>query len=279
MQLRILFRLSLIICLVLTLFCAGALAFGASSPTYIIVAQTYSVTQDRQRLALIDSQRNLPIRLDFPVPITSPISFSTDGRRAILPTGALNQATFSVWEMATGHVVHLPQAYAECAAFSWLWLADNRHVEFFCRNNTRDTTIGGYYTFDSDSGAVYKIYSNPTTPIYKHWSADAQQVVIADDGRLHIVGVHGDNLQTISPRGRRFSSASWFPDGQTLLATGLSSIERYTLATQTWEVVLSDFQTLAPPEISPDGVWAVMIADDRFKRAYSLHIETGETTL
>lgn len=272
-----LFRLSLVLTILLGMICFGALAIGVSNPTTRIIAQIYSYEKDSQHTAIIDVNRNLPIRISFPIESNGNISLSNNGQRIILPTNALNQATFSVWDVVTGHVVNLPQDYVNCSATAWRWLADNQHVLFQCRNNPLDGTIGGMYTLDFETGLVYLLYNQPTVIGEAQWSPDVTRVGINDEGRVHIVGMKGDNFMTITPQGRRFTFIAWENEGESVLLRGVNTIERYTFATGELTVMLDDFETSITPVLSPDGDWLALVNNDRRPRAYGLNLNTGES--
>jgi Tol biopolymer transport system component len=275
-QTKRIIRITLILFFITGIFCAGAIAVGASYPTTRIVAQIYSPSEDRQYLALIDMNRNLPIQVNFPVTFPNNVLVSADGRRFILPTGALNQATLLLWELLTGKMVALPQEYVNCSALNWQWLHDNRHVLFQCRDNPQDGTIGGMYTFDFETGNVYPLYSNPSVIMSHQWSPDNRRVAINDDGKVLIAGVQGDNLTTITPQGRRFTFVAWLPDGESVLLRGRSTIERYTFSTGELEVILDEFEANSEPVLSPDGAWLALVTSERRPRAYAFNLATSE---
>ncbi|MDX2074930.1 MAG: hypothetical protein SFZ02_00745 [bacterium] len=276
MQTKRIIRITLILFFITGVFCAGAIAIGASRPTTRIVAQIYSYSEDKQYLALLDMNRNLPIQVNFPVELRNAIVISDDGRRFILPTGALNQATLLLWELHTGKTVELPQKYVNCSALNWRWLRDNRHVLFQCRDNPQDGTIGGMYTFDFETGNVYPLYNNPSVIMPHQWSSDNRRVAINDDGKVFIVGVQGDNLTTITPEGRRFTFVAWLPDGESVLLRGRSTIERYTFSTGELEVILDEFEVNSEPVLSPDGAWLALVTSERRPRAYAFNLATAE---
>jgi Tol biopolymer transport system component len=274
-----LFRLSLVLTISLGIICFVGVSIGASIPTTRIIAQVYSYEQDNQHMAIIDVNRNLPTYISFPIQSSGNISLSNNGQRLILPTSALNQATFSVWDIMMGRVVHLPEDYVNCSATAWRWLADNRHVLFQCRDNPQDGTIGGMYTLDFETGLVYLLYNQPTVILDAQWSVDVRRVGINDEGRIHIIGVQGDDFRTITPQGRRFTFIAWENGGESVLLRGVNTIERYTFATDELTVLLDDFETSILPVLSPNGEWLALVNNDRRPRAYGLNLNTGELHL
>nr|MCU0481030.1 hypothetical protein [Anaerolineae bacterium] len=239
-----LFRLSLVLTISLGIICFVGVSIGASIPTTRIIAQVYSYEQDNQHMAIIDVNRNLPTYISFPIQSSGNISLSNNGQRLILPTSALNQATFSVWDIMMGRVVHLPEDYVNCSATAWRWLADNRHVLFQCRDNPQDGTIGGMYTLDFETGLVYLLYNQPTVILDAQWSVDVRRV-----------------------------------GGESVLLRGVNTIERYTFATDELTVLLDDFETSILPVLSPNGEWLALVNNDRRPRAYGLNLNTGELHL
>ncbi len=279
MQIKLIARFSILLSTLILLFCFVAMVVGHATPTMLIVAQIYSYIQDKHHLALIDINRHLPIRLNFPVNVLGNISISEDGRRMILPTGAgLNQAVFVLWEVSTGKLITLPDYYVNCSASNWRWLQDNRHVLFQCRDNPQDGTIGGIYTMDFETGDIYSLYRKPSVIAPYQWSPDNTRVGINDDGKVYIVGVHGDNLTDITPQGRRFTFVAWSTDGESVLLRGLRSIERYTFATGELDLILDNFETSISPVLSPNGESLALVTNERRPRPYSLNLTTGDLT-
>jgi hypothetical protein len=279
-QIKLIARFSILLSVLISLFCFVALTIGRATPTPLIVAQMYSYLEERQYLALIDVNRNLPFRYNFPVNVLGNIYISDDGRRMVLPTGeGLHQAVFVLWEASSGKLITLPDYYVNCSARNWGWLSDNRHVLFQCRDNPQDGTIGGMYTMDFETGDIYPLYNNPSVIMPHQWSSDNTRVAINDNGKVYLVGVHGDNLTDITPQGRRFTFIAWLPDGESVLLRGLRSIERYTLATGELDLILDDFETSILPVLAPNGESLALVSNERLLRAYALNLTTGDLTL
>lgn len=273
------FRTSLVYIVILATMCVGALGIGNAHPTTHILAQTYMYDRDSQSLLILDVHRNLPIKLDFPVPVLGNITVSQDGRRLLLPTGTFHQPYFTLWEVESGRIVNLPHIYKTCSARNWRWLSDNRHVLFECRDNPQNASIGGLYIVDFETDAVYQLFREPTVFTTYHWSPDTRRIAINDDGQVHVMNIDGTGYMNITPKGRRFDAIGWRSDGEVLFLRGVRSVEQYTFATGKLELLLDNFASTHSPALSPDGEWIALISNERRPRAFAFHIASQQLYL
>ena len=275
-QTRIIIRLMLVIIVPMGLFCFIALAIGTANPTQRVFAITYLPTQNISRVTIFDMNRNLPIHIPTSyVHIstqgdTPAISLSPDGQLVLLVYGLMNpnldapRSAF-IWDIVSGDVAQIPP----CDMFFPTWLINSRRVTYTCFGGLTQGTY--FFDFDTRQAIVTPlIMTNMLSP-------DGQYVVITDRGGIQVANLDRSYEQAVTPPNMWATFIGWESDSQSFLIQGVKNIQRYTLATNTLEVLAEDLNisTYQPMIISPDNQWLSLSLGLSNPKPHILHLPTS----
>ncbi|MDX2074929.1 MAG: hypothetical protein SFZ02_00740 [bacterium] len=274
-QTRFVLRLFLMVMIAIGMMCAGAVALGTFYPTQLILAQTYSITRATSGITLLDVNRNLPINYSFPSEYRGQFTPSADGHRVIISAGTIQQQ-YAVWDIFTGRIIYLTDIFPNCLVVNPTWLRDSRHIIFSCQTNIQGGMMGGLNVLDFETGDMNLFYSQSQYVTDNQWSPNLNYVGIDVNNTVRIMGLDGTSEQIITPPNKWQRFIGWEKNAESVLVYGLKSIERYTFATDSWEVLLADFQITQQPVLSPDGTWVAIISGLRTPRPYVFNLLTSE---
>lgn len=275
-QTRIIIRLMLVIIVPMGLFCFIALAIGTTNPTQRVFAITYSPTQNISRVTIFDMNRNLPIHIptsyvQLPEQGDSPaISLSPDGQLVLLVYGVMSPNIDApreafIWDIGSGDVAQIPY----CDMFFSTWLPDSRRVTYTCFGGLTQ----GTYFFD------FETRQTTITPLMmtNMLSPDGQYIVVADNTGISLSNLDRSYEQAVTPPNVWANFIGWQSDSQSFLLQGVKNIQRYTLATNTLEILAEDLNisTYQPMIISPDNQWLSLSLGLSNPKPHILHLPTS----
>jgi Tol biopolymer transport system component len=275
MMIRIIVRLAIVILLPIGIVCVVAVAIGALLPTKLILAEVYFYSQQIEKLMLIDINRKLPVYYPLPTEYRSPFNPSPDGRRVIVFFGTAQQQIM-VWDIFTGRRVSLSDIRPNCLAVSATWLRDSRHLTFSCQTNIQGGMMGGIHLLDFETGAVNLFYSQSQLLHDSQWSPDLTRIGINVNDTVRVVSADGTQELFLTPPNVWQRFLGWSADAESVLVYGQNTIQRYTFATDTWEMLVSDMTITYRPALSPDGRWVAFVSGLRNGRAYAFNLHTLE---
>jgi len=268
---HLIIRLISILIMPLVMLCFVAIVIGKLIPTQLI---TLKFTQ-ADYITLFDMNRRVHIPIQLPVSQAGLILLSGDGHRVIMEKVINAEATFSVWDIFTGRIVHLVDTFPNCNVIGEHWVRGSRYITFSCRTNIQGGLMGGIYVLDFETGEIHLFYSQTQFVDDKNWSPDMRRVALDVQNSVRIVDITGENEQRISPLDyRRF--IAWEGDGESVLMMSLNSIERYVFATNSREVLIEDMTISQTPELSPNGEWLAFVSESS---AYTFNLKTSELVL
>ncbi|MCL4254626.1 MAG: hypothetical protein KJ043_12725, partial [Anaerolineae bacterium] len=265
--------------------CLLALGIGTTMPTQIIVGQVYSPSQKTNYLGLFDTNRNLPIYLNYPVDASHQFMIPTpspNGRRFIILSGTFDSPDtyISVWDIFMGRVFHLDNIVPNCNSMSGEWLENDQLILFFCWGDRRDGRTDGMYILNFDTGEL-DVFDEQYYPISQnHFSPDLQNVAInirstTGTNTINITHLRDNTKHAITPDNRFQQFIAWENEGESVLAYGIDSIQRYSFATQTWDVLLDNLPISQPlPNLSPNKDWLIIFSGIAQPRPYLFNIKT-----
>ncbi len=275
-QTRIVIRLMMFILFPIGLFCLIALAIGTANPTQWVSAITYLPTQNISRITIFDMNRNLPIHIptsyvQLPEQGNAPvISLSPDGRRVLLIYGLMSpnldapRSSF-VWDIFSGDFAEIPP----CDMFQPTWLPDSRRVAYTCYGGLTQ----GTYFFD------FETRQSIVTPLIMMdmMSPDGQYVVITGRVSMSVASLDRSYEQPVTPPNMWASFIGWESDSQSLLIQGVKNIQRYTLPTNTLEILAEELNisNYQPMKISPDNQWLSLSLGLSNPKPHILHLPTA----
>lgn len=275
---RIMFRLMMLIPFPIGVVCLLALFTGAQYPTQMIVASTYPTQHfyNAHDITIFDMNRNLPLHILAPDKFNYDggdpfIQLSPNGRRAIVSYGFQNSIMGTTMNLITWDIFSGETAYVvspDCMTMTQpQWTADNRQVLFAC-------FTGGQFsngqTFDFDTRQL------TTVPIMNGYPSLDGRYLLNQTYSMTLLDTHEAKEYTITPLNVWAQFIAWEPDSESLLFRGIDTIQRYTLATESVEILLEDVSVYQDMMLlSPDGQWLGMVTGLSKPRAQILHLPTS----
>jgi hypothetical protein len=259
--------------------CVVALSIGAQYPTQMIVACTYPTQRfyDSHAITVFDMNRNLPIHILAPDKFNYDggepfIRFSPNGRRGIVSYGFQNSIMGAMiiliaWDIFSGETAYIQNS--DCMTMNLPeWTADNRQVFFTCFTGG-EFSNGQFFDFDTRQLTSVPIMNGFPSP-------DGRYFVNQSNSELIVLDTHEVKEYAINPPNVWGRFIAWETDSESLLFRGIDSIQRYTLATQSTEILVEDvsiFQDMML--LSPDGQWLGMVTGLRQPLVQALHLPTA----
>ncbi|MCL4256577.1 MAG: PD40 domain-containing protein, partial [Anaerolineae bacterium] len=129
--------------------------------------------------------------------------------------------------------------------------------------------------YDFETGTLKRFSSDVLQTFNYQWSPNLDFIGVDVSHTVRIIEIDTGIEQNITPRGQRQYFIAWSQTGDAVYVYTNRTIERYTLASGEWDVLLADTTISKRPILSPDGTQFAFLSNDK---PYVLHIPTKNTT-
>jgi WD40 repeat protein len=213
---KIIMRICPIIMPIIGITCLIAMWMGAHMPTTRVTAYLYHLGMNKHTFGIADVNRRISVYAPVPFESEWEVSFSPDGKRALMTLDFYSQTEFYMHNLATNALTRFPLGYNTCAPprETIRWSPNNRQVSFHCRPNTVSSALNGLHLWDTDNNSIQRIYNPSTLTIVPFtWSPTGEFISVIDNGLIMLINTRTGDNQRLSVVLSPYQLMQWSPDG------------------------------------------------------------------